>query len=349
MLRRFWTCFFILAAMALLPCCNNKAVKIPISDFFKTPEKSFFKISPDGKYVAYLKPYKERQNLFIESLADGTERMATSFEDYPIRDYYWTFNNQIVFLQDLIAADQYKMYSLDVATLKVKTIIVTGTKGRIRILSRNRAAPDILNIAMNKRDAANFDIYRLNIKTGELGPYLVNPGNITEWYPDPDGRIRLVKTSDGVDEAILYRPDDTKPFKKIIVNNFKTRVAPIAFTGVKNYFYALSNVNRDKTALVEINAETGNEEKVIYANDKADLQGAEYSKSKRCIEFAWWEEAYPKKQFLDSGMAGIYSDLAAKLKGNEIRIIDKDSAENKFIVNNYTERSPGEFYLFERN
>ncbi len=349
MLERFKLYTLILLAMALLPRCDTKVAQIPITDFFKTPQKSFFKISPDGKYVAYLKPYKERQNLFIESLDDGKEHMATSFGDYPIRDYYWTFNDQIVFLQDQIASDQYKMFTLDVATLQVKPILTTPSKVRMRILNRNRAAPDIINIAMNQRDAANFDIYRLNIKTGELVPYLVNPGNITEWYPDPDGSIRLVKTSDGVDEAILYRPNDATPFKKIIVNNFKTRVAPIAFTGVKNYFYALSNVNRDKTALVEINAETGNEEKVIYANDKADLLGAEYSKSKRCIEFAWWEEAYPKKQFLDSGMQYIYNNLSTKLKGNEIRIVDKDSVENKFIVNSYTDRNPGEFYLFERS
>src|ERR1700761_5500476 len=128
MLKRLRLYALILFAMALLTRCDTKVVQIPISDFFKAPEKSFFKISPDGKYVAYLKPYKERQNLFIESLADGKERMATSFDDYPIRDYYWTFNDQIVFLQDLIATDQYKMYTLDVATLQVKAILTTASK-----------------------------------------------------------------------------------------------------------------------------------------------------------------------------------------------------------------------------
>src|SRR5580704_8098405 len=112
MLNRLRLYALILLAMALLPRCDTKVVQIPISDFFKTPQKSFFRISPDGKYVAYLKPYKERQSLFIESLADGTERMAASLDDYPIRDYYWTFNDQIVFLQDVIAADQYKMFTL---------------------------------------------------------------------------------------------------------------------------------------------------------------------------------------------------------------------------------------------
>src|ERR1700712_1082348 len=120
MFRRFGVCIFILFAAVFLTCCNDKTVQIPISDFFKTPQKSFFKISPDGKYISYLKPYKDKQNLFIESLADGKEHMATSFSDFPIRDYYWTYNDQIVFIQDLITEDQYKIFALDVATLKVR-------------------------------------------------------------------------------------------------------------------------------------------------------------------------------------------------------------------------------------
>jgi hypothetical protein len=292
MRSRFRVYIFLLFIAAFSAACKHKTVQIPVSDFFKTPQKSAFKISPDGKYISYLKPYKDNQNLFIESLADGKERMATSFDDASIRDYYWTFNDNIVFIQDLITDDQYRMFTLDVSTLKTR-VILAENKVRIKMLSRNRLEPDVVNIAMNKRDPSNFDVYRVNTKTGTLTPYLINPGNFTEWYPDPDGKIRLVKASDGVNETILYRKDDNAPFKPIIVNNFKDRVDPIAFAGEKDYFYALSNVNRDKMALVEIDAATGKEEKVIYANNDADILQVEYSKNKHRIEFASWEGAYP--------------------------------------------------------
>ena len=348
MLKRLTVLCLFFVMTGLCSCWRHKAARIPIIDFFKTPEKSAFKISPDGKYISYLKPYKDKQNLFIESLADGKEHMATSFEDYPVRgDYYWTYNDQIIFGQDVIALDEYKLFTLNVATLKVQSILSEG-KVRIRVLSRSKDDPDMLTIAMNKRDPENFDVYNLNIKTGELKPYLINPGNITEWFPDADGKIRLVRASDGVDESILFRENDNAPFKRIIANNFKTRVQPIDFTGSGNDFYALSNVNRDKTALVEINAETGNEDKVIYANDRSDLLSVEYSKNKHKIEYASWEEAYPQKQFLDTCMHRIFNKLLSKLKGNEIRIVDRDSAENKFIINSYTDCNPGSFYLYER-
>jgi dipeptidyl aminopeptidase/acylaminoacyl peptidase len=349
MLKHLRILLFIYLISALCGCNKQKATQIPIIDFFKTPEKSAFKISPDGKYISYLKPYKDKQNLFIQSLKDGKEQMVTSFGDYSVRgDYFWTFNNEVIFFQENIALDEIKMFTLDVSTQKVNNIL-SQAKVHVWFVSRNRQEPDIVNIRMNKRDPANFDIYRLNIKTGALMPYLINPGNITEWYPDADGKIRLVTASDGVDQTILYRPNDNTPFKPIIENNFKTSVRPIAFTGEKNHFYALSNVNRDKIALVEINAENGKELKVIFACNKADLGNVEYSKNKHRLELVSWQEAKPRKAFLNENTRNIYNKLLANLKGNEIDITDRDSAENKFIVLTYTDRNPGSYYLYENN
>src|SRR6195952_1688433 len=116
--------FLILSCIiAFFSCNRNKVRQIPIIDFFKTPERSFYRISPDGKYISYLKPYKDKQNIFIQSLTDGKVQMATTFTDYSVRgDYYWTYNNEIVFFQDAIAVDEIKMFALEISTLKINPI-----------------------------------------------------------------------------------------------------------------------------------------------------------------------------------------------------------------------------------
>lgn len=340
---------FIALAGFFMGCNSPRSNLIPISDFFKIPEKSTFRISPDGKYISYLKAYNGKENLFIKSLDDGREQAATSFTDYPVRnDYFWTYNNQIVFFQDIVGDDILKLYTLDVPSMEVKNILAQE-KVRINLLNRNKQQPDIITIRMNQRDPANFDIYHLNTRTGELKPYLVNPGNLTEWYPDEDGKIRLVTASDGVDKTILFRPNDHAPFKPIIQNNFKTSVRPIAFTGEKHYFYALSNVDRDKTALVEINADNGKEMKVIFSCQNADIQDVEYTRNKNRLELVRWEADKPHKHFLDTAIKNVYDKVSAKLKGYELNVIDRDSAENKFIINVYTDRNPGEYFLYENS
>jgi len=348
MLKHLRILLFVYIIVNACGCNKPATTQIPITDFFKAPEKSTFRISPDGKYISYLKPYKDKQNLFIQALPNGKEQMATSFTDYSVRgDYFWTYDNKIVFSQDIIERDEFKLFTLDIPSLAVKNIL-SQKKIRISLLNRNKEEPDVITIRMNRRDLGALDIYRLNVNTGALTPYLINPGNITDWYPDADGKIRLVTASDGVNKTILYRSSENRPFVPIIQNNFKTSVKPIAFTGEKNYFYALSNVNRDKTALVEINAVDGKERKIIFASDNADIQNVEYSRNKHRIELVSWEASKPQKYFLNDDIKNIYARLLNVLKG-EITITDRDSAEDKFIVICYTDRNPGSYYLYENN
>lgn len=347
MLKLFRIFIFIQLIIAFGACDKPKSSRIPLRDFFKAPEKSIFRISPNGQYISYLKPYKDKLNLFIKTIANGEEKMVTSFTDYSIRtDYFWTFDNEIIFFQENIGLDEYKVFSVDVPTLNVK-LLLSQDKVFIYPISKNKNEPDVINIRMNKRDPSNFDIYRLNVKTGDLSLYLKNPGNITQWYPDDDGKIRLVRQSDGVNESILFRPNDKAPFKEIIQNNFKTSVVPIAFTGEAQYFYAISNVNRDKMALVEINAEDGKEKRVIYSSDNVDIQNVEYTKIKHRLELLSWQDPNISKYYLNKYIKFIYAKIAQKLPGgNDINIIDRDTAEQKFIVTSSNDRNPGSYYLF---
>ncbi len=345
MIIRLRVLFCVLVSL-LVASCHKEVKQIPVLDFFKTPEKSFFKISPDGNYISYLKPYKEKQNLCIKSLIDGSERMATSFTDYSIRDYIWTYNNELIFLQDRIVMDDFKVYALNATTLKM-TNLLSLEKVKVKLLSRIRPQPDVVTIAMNKRNPASFDVYRLNIKTGKLDLYLPNPGNITEWFPDADGKIRLAKSSDGVDETILFRPDDNASFKPIIKNNFKNSVEPVGFSASKKVFYALSNVNRDKMALVQINAENGKEDKVIYATDDADIQEVSYVKNKGQLEYAAWEDTKPQKHFLNAGIEAIFQNIRQQFNNSMvIKLLDRDTSNTRFIINAYNDRNPGTFYLY---
>jgi hypothetical protein len=49
---------------------------------------------------------------------------------------------------------------------------------------------DIL-VSHNKRDAKIFDVYRVNVVTGEEKMIAQNPGNIIGWGTDHDGRLRI--------------------------------------------------------------------------------------------------------------------------------------------------------------
>ena len=50
---------------------------------------------------------------------------------------------------------------------------------------------------MNRRKPEIFDVYRLDVASGEMERIAENPGNIQTWITDHEGRLRLAVTTDG--------------------------------------------------------------------------------------------------------------------------------------------------------
>ena len=137
---------------------------------------------------------------------------------------------------------------------------------------------DEILIMMNKEDATVFDVYKLNVKTGETTLVAKNPGNIQGWMPDSNGQIRMAVASDGVVGEVLYRESEEDEFKPFITIDAGDTVSPIAFSQDNQSIYMLSNKGRDKVELVKYDLE-GNEE-VIFSNPNVDIAGALYSSTK---------------------------------------------------------------------
>ena len=53
---------------------EKEAPLIPMEDFFRNPEKSSFRISPDGNHIAYMKPWETRMNVFVLDIGNSDEK-----------------------------------------------------------------------------------------------------------------------------------------------------------------------------------------------------------------------------------------------------------------------------------
>lgn len=318
----------------------------PDRRFFRNPERTSFKISPDGRYIAYLQPYKNRLNIFVQPV-NGKEAIRLSSDtDRSISYFFWANNEQLLYLKDRNGDENRRLYAVNRDGSQVRDLI-PDARVRIQLIGLDRIRNDQVLVALNKRDSSIFDAYRLNIKTGELGMIAQNPGNITDWVADAEGQLRMALASDGVNTSILYRGSEKENFKLLFSNNFKTTITPIGFCQEPDCLYALSNQGRDKTALVKIDCKTGRETQVIYSHPEVDVNGAGYSYAEKKIRFAEYTTWKNQRFFLDNGAKGVYDELARRLPQTEIRITDRTEAEDKFIVRTYTDRSPGAFYLYE--
>lgn len=341
--------YFCLVVIVFLFACkqeNNNAT-IPVNDFFKSQDKATYRLSPNGKSISYLKLQDKKQNLFVEDLASGKVVQLTKLKEKNINFYAWVSNDELIYYKEKEGERfQSDLYIINKEGSDEKQLS-KNEKSRLRVLEDQLIDNKFLLVLSNKRDSTFSDVYRLNVRDGKMQMAAQNPGNITKWVTDTKGKLRMAMSNDGVNETLWYRENETQKFRPLLTNNFKTTIFPVAFSEKKhNIVYAISNLNRDKNALIELDCITGKETKVLFANDSLNVVDAQYSKPKGKMTYVVYETWKKEKHFLDEDAKFLSHKLDSLLPNTESRIIDRDKNENVFVVRTFTDRNPGSYYLY---
>lgn len=341
----------LMVILVLLFACKQepqKAPQIPLEDFFRNPEKTAFQLSPNGEYFSYLAPWESRLNVFVQKAGEETAVRVTSETERDIAGYLWKGDNRILFLKDTGGDENFQLYGVNTDGSDLKGLTVFE-KVRTTFIDDLKEDEDEVIVGLNKRDATVFDPYRLNVQTGEMTMLAENPGNIMGWMTDHDGKLRLAITSDGVNNTILYRDTEEEDFRPVLTTSFKETVSPVLFTFDNKMVYALSNLGRDKTALVKFDVANGKETEVLFETDEADIDGLNYSRKDKKLLAVTWTTDKDTTHFFDAEAESIYKNLKAKLPGYEVSVGSHNKAEDMYMIRTYSDRTRGAYHLFNKN
>lgn len=274
-------------------------------------------------------------------------KQLTYQSDINVQYFFWASDSTIVFSNAQSMNDSLRIFGISVETEEMHKLLPTR-KAKLRWLNPQKEKSDYLLASMNSRDSTVFDLYRIYLNGAE--PVLVtqNPGNISTWFAAPDGKVRLAITSDSVQESMLYRANESEPFRQVAITDYQTLIQPLGY--VKNSstnIYALSNYNRDKLALVEYNTATGREENVLYSNEKVDLDASGYSFHQQELVYSEYTIDKSEKHFFDKTFEEHFNKLSSKFKGQSIDIIDSDREQLHWIVRIYTDINAGGIYHYD--
>ncbi|HBA59222.1 MAG TPA: S9 family peptidase [Elusimicrobia bacterium] len=335
--------------LLLLPllCLRAGAKEIPMRDFFRNPEKAVFAISPDGAYVSFLAPYKDRLNIFVQKRGSAEAVRVSSETERPITGgYFWKGSGRLVYLKDFKGDENFHVVlaGLDGGAPRDLTPF-PGVRAELvdRLPDNDR---EIL-VGLNKRRKDVFDVFRLDVVTGELRQAAENPGNITGWFTDHDGKLRAALAVDGSSTTLLYRDDEAAAFRPVLTTSFRESFKPALFTFDNKRLYGLSNIGRDKTAAVEFDPVLKRETALIYEHPEVDVAWLEFSrKGKKLLgaRYATWKAF---TEFLDPEYGRMVKELERRLPGYAVEVQDSDKAEEAYIVRVYSDRSLGAYYLYE--
>ena len=322
--------------------------EIPLEDFFRNPEKSSYQISPDGIYYSYMAPYQDRMNIFVQKIGTDEAIRITEEVERDIAGYFWANNDRILYLKDTGGDENYFLVGVNHDGSNL--IPLTEFKGvRTEIIDDLEEIPTEVIVGLNKRNPQIFDAYRLNIETGKMEMIAENPGNIQGWMTDHDGKLRIATgvAEDGLTQQFMYRETEKDPFEIFLTVNYTESFDPQFFTFDNKNLYVLSNIGRDKTALVEFDLQGKQEIQKLFEHSDYDLDGVSYSKKRKVLTACSYTGAKTERYFFDEETKNRNEKLVTLLKGYEIGISSVTKDETKRIIRTYSDRSLGAYYIYD--
>ncbi len=349
-------------AASLRPAFGQANPFPPLIDrelFFGDPEISGAQISPDGKFIAFIKPFKGTRNIWVKRTEQPftAAKPITADTARPVTQYFWSRDGKyILFSQDKAGDENYLVYAVNPADTPAAGQDVpaarnlTDLKGvRAFIQAVPRTEPDAIYVGLNDRDPAWHDLYKIKISTGERTLVRKNTDRITGWVFDLKDQLRLAtRAADNGDTEVL-RVDDNG-FTKVYSCNVFEGCGPVRYHKDGKRVYFLTNKGDiDLTRLELFDPATGKEELVESDPlNRVDFGDASFSEVTDDLVATVYNDERERIYWKDKGYEADYNLLKKKLPGREIGFASGTKDERLWLIVASSDTEPGERYLFDR-
>ncbi len=326
---------------------------------FGNPEISGAQISPDGKFLAFIKPWKDTRNVWVKKTGEpfSAARLLTTETKRPVPGFLWTRDSKFVgYVKDNDGDENFNLYAVDPAAAvpagadAPPSRDLTGLKGvLVQLVHAPKGEPGVLYVGINDRDKAWHDLYKVTIATGERALIRKNTDRIAGWMFDLKGQLRLAqRVTDAGDQEILRV--DADGFNRIFSCNVFETCDPLRFHKDGKRVYLENNKGaHDLAALELLDVQSGKLETV--ESDplrRVDLGAALFSEVTDELAMTSYTDEKTRRYFKDKALEADYQWLQVKLPGKEVGLGSRTTDEQIWVVSAASDTEPGEVYLFDR-
>ncbi len=328
--------------------------------FFGNPELAGAQISPDGKYIAFLKPWKDTRNIYVKKTGEpfASARLLTSEAKRPVPNFFWSRDSKaILYIKDKDGDENFNVWAVDPSAAvpagqeAPPSRNLTDAKGaRAFIYDVPKKDADILFVGLNDRDAAWHDVYKVKISTGERTLIRKNTDRIAGWVFDLDGQLRLaVRTADNGDTEVLKVEADA--FKLVYSCSVFETCGPERFHKDGRRVYMQTNKGaQDLTRLVLFDPETGKEE--LVESDplkRVDFGDAAFAEATDELVATSYVDERSRVYFRNPGWEADYKQIKSALPGMDLDLGSSTADDQLWLLAAASDVEPGGRYLFDRH
>ena len=332
---------------------------ISVEDLFSSPERAAATISPDGTKIAYLAPWKNRLNVWVQDVDSAEDaRRLTADDNRSVIGYRWTDDPRwLLYVQDNDGDENWHVYRVDLENPDAPAVDLTPFPGAKALVDLPAGLPGKLIVQLNNRKAELLDVYLVDIASGELTLLAENPGHVASWMSSHNGELFTSALTPDGDVELSQWDRETGTMRSIVVfdgADYPLGIYPLQVTPDGTGVWLGSNRDTDRTRLVRVDLATGEEIEVdshpvldlnaplggfpplILSQRSKDLIGARYLGERQVI--------HP----LDPHFAEVLANLE-KLSDGDLAGISSDDSEQRWVVDFTHDRDPGVTYYYDHS
>jgi dipeptidyl aminopeptidase/acylaminoacyl peptidase len=332
---------------------------ITVEDLFDSPVRAGATISPDGTRLAYLAPWKDRLNIWVQGVdSDAEPRCVTADDNRSVYIYQWTDDSRwLLYLQDGDGDENWHVYRVDPDAPDAAAVDLTPFPGAKAFFELAPGRPGKAIVQLNRRRPDQMDVYELDIETGELSLLAENAGQVVSWLSGRGGELFAMSlTNDG--DVELSRWDPTtgalRPIATYDGSDYPLGIHPIVVTPDGTGLWLGSNRGTDRTRLIRLDVATGAETVVdshptfelggqlglpsplILSTRTGDLLGVRYHAERQVI------------QALDPNFAAVLEHLTT-LSDGDLAGLSSDDSQQRWVASFTHDREPGFTYYYDHS
>lgn len=331
---------------------------IPRAVLFGNPERTQGRISPDGTQISFIAPSNGVLNVWVGPASDITKaKPITSDTKRGITQHSWAHDGKhILYLRDKGGDENWRVYSVPAAGGEVKDLTPLDNVAA-RIVQASENFPEEIVIAINDRNPAFHDLYRVNIKTGERTLLVKNEikdnpeAGYASFEVDDDYKVRFatIPTPDG--GLAIFKPDAQgamQPYDSVGLEDVDS-TAFVDFDKTGKVVYIIDSRGRDTAGLYAMDIET-KKKTTILEDDRTDISGVLINPITKKVEAV--QTNYDREHWAIADQTiqvDFYTLRTSKLGGKGDMNVTSRSKDDRFwIVTFMEDDAPARTVLLDR-
>src|SRR5215210_5547163 len=195
---------------------------VPREVLFGNPERTSPRIAPDGGVL----------NVWVGTVGGAESRPVTRDRDRGIRSFSWAHDRRhLLFLQDKGGDENWRLHDVDLETDEIRDL-TPFEDVQARVEELDKRFPDHVLVGLNRDNPELHDVYRLDLRSGELEKIAENPGFVA-LLADAGWEVRagLAPTADG-GLRLMVRDDADAEWRQLVEVGQEDAIAtePVDFT-----------------------------------------------------------------------------------------------------------------------